>query len=287
MKKWMAFLLALLMTAVSAAALPNPWRDVTQQELTDAMGIRFELPESAENAVYRMLEAQSLAECRFAWRGVQLCMRISTGGGTEDISGLHCAWDWQEDCLVRERPAQAKRAADGEKFTYLCLWEDIAPGLRYSLSAETDAEFDILAAAQLLFVPVQGDADPERIDISALRLTDVLEKCIGYEGTAGASLKEAAAAYSLLEFAVSQRAADAANLLTEAKIALDVFGGEAQEELRRNLMGIAELIEAADGDFASLRGLFDSAGIADEMQALLAEESAQRHRDALWAAIID
>lgn len=168
MKKMIAAVLAAMLAlgglacAETLVGIPNPWVDTTADGLTEALGLRFGVPEGAENVVYRMLESDSLAEMTFTWEGMDYCARIKPAAEFEDISGLYYEWEnVQEDFTVGSCAAWEARARDGETTVDLCLWYDAAPGLMYSIctSADNDLDgFDLLAAAEQVYLPVQGDA---------------------------------------------------------------------------------------------------------------------------------
>ena len=170
MKKTIILILAAaLVLALCAAAggettegMPNPWREVTAEELEQSLGVAFGIPEGAENISYAMIEGEGLAEMRFTWYEMDYTARIKPAAAFEDISGLYYdTWDYEDDCTVGYCEGRVMRAHDDEGMVDLCLWYDVAPGLMYSVSAggrDLDG-FDILAAADALFVPMQGDAD--------------------------------------------------------------------------------------------------------------------------------
>ena len=146
----------------ASVGMANPWREVTAEELLQTLGFGFGIPEGAENVSYAIIEDEGLAEMRFTWYDMDYTARMKAAVEFEDISGLYYdSWDYEDDCTVGYCEGKVMRAHDDEGMVDLCLWYDVVPGIMYSVSAAgADLDgFDILAAAEALFVPVQGDAE--------------------------------------------------------------------------------------------------------------------------------
>lgn len=166
MKKWIASLLAalLLLTCIPCMAenaeLANPWVDTDEEGFTSLTGLEIGMPEDAENVIWRVLEEEGLGEVQFTWQDVEYTARICSAAEFTDISGLNYdEWAVEDACTVGYCEGVAKRTFDGDMTVDLCQWFDVAPGVMYSVSViapDLDG-FDILAAAELLFVPMQGD----------------------------------------------------------------------------------------------------------------------------------
>ena len=79
-----------------SAYLSNPWEDMTAEELQEASGLAFGVPEGAENILYRYLRSENLAEMQFNVGPDAYCARIQPAAlGEEellDISGM--SFDW-------------------------------------------------------------------------------------------------------------------------------------------------------------------------------------------------
>ena len=168
MSKIFAIILAALMALSGVAfaeetliGMPNPWISVSAEELTDTLGLAFSVPEGAENIAYRILEAEQMAEMTFSLDGMDYTARIKPAAEFEDISGMYFDWETpNEDSTVAGIPAWEARANDGDTTLDLCMWFDAAPGLMYSLSTGADDldGFDIIAIAEQVYLPMQGDA---------------------------------------------------------------------------------------------------------------------------------
>ncbi|MBR0463051.1 MAG: hypothetical protein IJJ23_01520 [Clostridia bacterium] len=152
--------------AFDGAELANPWEEMTAEELTQASGLSFGVPEGAENVVYSYLREENLAQMAFTMGRVELCARVQPAvpgedGAWPDISGLYYDWDFVDEDTVGSCDASVSIVQTGEEsWVELCQWYDAAPGLMYSLSARFDHDpdgFDLGAVANMVYVPVQGD----------------------------------------------------------------------------------------------------------------------------------
>ena len=145
--------------------MANPWLDLTAEELQRASGLSFNVPEGAENVVYRWLEDENLAEMQFTLGGDEYCARVKPSalenGEMENISGMYFAWENAEDITVGGCPGTIGQAQTGsEDWVELCQWYDAAPGLVYALSVyTTDPDgLDLTAVAEMVYAPMQADA---------------------------------------------------------------------------------------------------------------------------------
>lgn len=142
----------------------------------------------------------------------------------------------------------------------------------------------------LLALSPQGSEWTERAadspDAEAIR--NVLTDCTGYAGTAGSSLKNAIAACRLAAFAADHELADMEEMqLSEAAAeALTGLTEDQKEELSFNIQSMHSVLTKAFSDYESISGLLDDAGIAEEMTALLAEERAFEHYEALYKELL-
>lgn len=163
MKKAISVLLALLVLAGGAALAEagpaNPWTPTTAQGLMDALGLQLGLPDGATNVAWQMMEAEQMGQVTFAWQGVDCTARVVPKDIFEDISGLYYEWDSQTDCAVGRCSGVCRRAHADGKAVELCLWYDDLTGMMYSVSAiDADPDgFDILAAARILYIPMQTE----------------------------------------------------------------------------------------------------------------------------------
>ena len=162
MKRMLVFALALMLVLGMATAemgLANPWTPTTAQGLMDTLGLQLGLPDGATNVRWQMMESQQMGEVQFTWQGVDYTARVQPTDEFEDISGMYYKWDTEMDCTVGRCKGVCRRAHEGENTIDVCLWHDDLTGLMYSVSVvDTDLDgFDILAAAEILYIPMQTE----------------------------------------------------------------------------------------------------------------------------------
>ena len=166
MKKFVAVLLIALLSlgavalAEESAAVANPWTECDAQTMLDTLGFAINLPEDAENATYRMNTELSLAEVDFTWQDMAYTARMQPTDAFEDISGLYYVWAYEEAIEIGGCEGSILRGYDEGLTIDLCLFYDVVPGLMYSVSASGEDldGFDITAAAQAIYAPVQTEA---------------------------------------------------------------------------------------------------------------------------------
>lgn len=145
--------------------MTNPWVELSREELEQAAGVSFGVPEEAENVIYRYLADEGLAEMQFNMFGDEFCARIKPAaleaGELENISDIYYEWEQEMDVEVEGLYGTLGLAQTGsEDYVELCQWYDLAPGLMYSLSVNTtDPDgLDLVAVAEAVYEPMQGDA---------------------------------------------------------------------------------------------------------------------------------
>lgn len=287
MKKLLAAVLCAAMIACPALAEEpeGGFRNSSAEEITETLGVRFGYTDGISAVLYQTVG--TLAQMKFDMNGVSYTARIQPTDGFEDISEFSfSSWAISDDCMIGWCDAKAMMAQqDGEIFA-LCLWYDAAPGLMYSVSARAEdlKGLDIQKAAEAVFAPMQGDAD----GLTSEDILSVLTDCTGYAGTAGSSLKNAIAACRLAAFAAEHALADMDEmLLTEAVAgALMSLTEEQREELNFNLQSMHGVLTEAFADYDGISGLFDDAGVADEMALLVAAERSFEHYEALHEQLL-
>ena len=120
---------------------------------------------------------------------------------------------------------------------------------------------------------------PDQIRESIL---DEVVSC--HPGTAGSSLRQAAAAANVLRFATEQKLSK-----NECRAAFEKAWNEADEEtkgyFRENFDGLSSLITTAFSDYDSVSGVFEDAGAAETMKTALSTADAEKDWDTLHSAI--
>lgn len=147
------------------ASLPNPWQEMTAEQLQEASGLTFRVPEGAADVVYRWLPGERLAEMQFTLDGGEFCARLQPAelkdGELSNISGMYLFWENVEKIQVHHCRGTIGQARCGsEDWAELVLWYDQAPGVMGSLSVHTTEPdgLDLVAVAETVYLPPQGDA---------------------------------------------------------------------------------------------------------------------------------
>ena len=163
MKRAICMMLALLVmtggVALAETGMANPWTQTTAQGLMDALGLQLGLPDGATNVTWQMLEDAQMGQVQFTWQGEDYTARVAPTDEFEDISGMNCEWEAGEECDVGRCKGVVRRAHDEANTIDVCLWYDDLTGLMYSVSVvgpDLDG-FDITAAAQILYIPMQTE----------------------------------------------------------------------------------------------------------------------------------
>ena len=143
--------------------IPNPWTDMTEEELRAASGLSFTLPADAESTAYRFLDAEKLAEVDFTWSGDEFCLRAmpfvpEDGAALPDISGMYFAWENVEETPVSNYTGTIGQAQTGsDSWVERVIWYDEASGTIRTLSvtsADPDG-LDLGALAEQICYPAQ------------------------------------------------------------------------------------------------------------------------------------
>lgn len=169
MKK-LSLILSICLLSLAFAALPNvgaqmigmenPWVETDENGFIRELGLSMDVPEGAEDVIYRMLPETGLGEIQFTLYGMHFNARIKATAFFEDISGMFHHWEQVDLVEIKNRQGVVLQAKDGEDTVELCTWVDIVPGISYAVSvkaADLDG-FDITAVADAVFKPMQGDA---------------------------------------------------------------------------------------------------------------------------------
>ena len=123
--------------------LPNPWVDLTAEQLKEASGLSFRLPEGAKDIVYRYLPAEQLAEGQYTWEDGEFCVRtqpavLAADEALPELSGMYFAWEDEEAVTIRGcRGVIGQAKCGSEDWVQRCLWYDDSAGRLCSLSVST------------------------------------------------------------------------------------------------------------------------------------------------------
>ena len=141
-------------------ALPNPIVESSYQEIQEKLGISFGIPRDATEITYSII-AGELAQADFTWQETRCTARIkaSTTTELEDISGFYYKWDNELELPVGYNSATARWSVIDGQTVGICIWQDIAPGLTYSVSMQSNATLDnLFILANAVYIQLQGDS---------------------------------------------------------------------------------------------------------------------------------
>ena len=143
--------------------MANPWQTVTMEELVDATGFVFGLPEGAEVTGCYVMNKNELAEVRFYLNDRLFIARIREADAFTDISGLFYSWNPGPGFTLGACVGTMWEADDDPDVIQLCLWYDTAPGLMYSLSMQGShmEESELIAVAEKVYIPTQTEEESE------------------------------------------------------------------------------------------------------------------------------
>ena len=137
----------------------------------------------------------------------------------------------------------------------------------------------LLAALCVGLTACAGTPSESRIEETpeAETLQTLFTGVTGYRGSSGSALRNAQGACNLLAFAES---ADYANIsLTNREESVSgaylSMSDEQREEFSANFADILDFMKSAFSDYASVRGVFDDAGVADTMDSLMDADNAR------------
>lgn len=143
----------------STVGMSNPWEDTDAEGFVEKTGLDLNVPEEAENVIFRVLTETKLGEMRFTLDGVTYNARIQYTDEWEDLSGIYVSWDSTEDCEVSYCSGKLMTGKSDGETVKLVEWFDIVPGVMYSLSCSgKDVDgVDVVAVAEQVFRPMQGN----------------------------------------------------------------------------------------------------------------------------------
>ena len=144
-------------TGYQAVGMPNPWQEMTAEELEAACGQAFGLPDDAENPVYRYLPDMGLAEMQFTFSGDEFNARTQAAEEPMNISGMYYEWENEEAVQIGNCAGVFGEYKTGStEWVQLIQWYDAEKERQYCVSVySTDPDgLDLAAVAEQVF-PVQ------------------------------------------------------------------------------------------------------------------------------------
>lgn len=133
-------------TANKTIGLPNPVQESTAEEITERLNVKFAVPDGAKNIRYSII-AGNLAQMDFIWNEAECTARIKRDAESEDISGFYYNWPNETPCTVGENAGIAKwKITEVGEVVGICLWQNKASNLTYSVSMKKNADSEKLVA---------------------------------------------------------------------------------------------------------------------------------------------
>ena len=145
-------------TAVNAAAnktvgLPNPVQESTAEDIAKELNVKFAFPDGAKNIRYSIVSG-NLAQMDFILNEAECTARIQRDAETEDISGFYYNWSNETPCTVGENAGIAKwQITEVGEVVGICLWQNKASNLTYSVSMKKNADSEkLIALANAVYI---------------------------------------------------------------------------------------------------------------------------------------
>lgn len=133
-------------TANKTIGLPNPVQESTAEDIAKELNVKFAFPDGAKNIRYSII-AGNLAQMDFIWNEAECTARIKRDAELEDISGFYYNWSNETPCTVGENAGIAKwQITEVGEVVGICLWQNKASNLTYSVSMKKNADSEKLIA---------------------------------------------------------------------------------------------------------------------------------------------
>ena len=140
-------------TANKTIGLPNPVQESTAEDITKELNVKFAVPDGAKNIRYSII-AGNLAQMDFIWNEAECTARIKRDAESEDISGFYYNWSNETPCTVGENAGIAKwQITEVGEVVGICLWQNKASNLTYSVSMKKNADSEkLIALANAVYI---------------------------------------------------------------------------------------------------------------------------------------
>jgi hypothetical protein len=139
------------------AQMPNPVQESSAEEIMEELGFSLMTPYGAEDIVYSIIDMGDegkIAQVDFTLDDIGYNYRASAAAEWTDISGMYYDWTEEVDTDVSYCSGKTLIADDGDTIVGVILWYDAVPGIQYSLSMDSDADYTVLwFMAEQLFQP--------------------------------------------------------------------------------------------------------------------------------------
>ena len=126
--------------------LPNPIHESSAEEIAEQLSLKFAVPDGANDVHYSII-AGNLAQMDFIWNEADCTARIKRDAESKDISGFYYNWSNETPCNVGENTATVKwQITEIGEVVGICIWQNMASNLTYSVSMKKNADSEKLAA---------------------------------------------------------------------------------------------------------------------------------------------
>ena len=297
-------------TEGAVADQTNPWEEFDSYDAAaESAGMNLAVPvfgNGFELSVYRTVPGD-VFELQYhdaSGRTVIVRKGISSGNGEDldSFAGDYNVYDEIEDKEYADIVVLVKEnEAEDEDICFAGTWyirRNAGPDNIYSVSCTEgipEKEFE-----RMILRVIAGELTAEDRDTAVTRLAqvylddleDALEDCRGFRGAAGSSLKAAAAASDLLDFAVTYglKAQEAPDVQEAAGMVIAMLSEAERTDLAETFKEmVAPAIDQAFVNYESIRPAFTDSGEDEDMLELLAaggaEDSWKVLKEALTAVL--
>ena len=146
--------------------IANPINESSAAEIQSLMNVQFGVPDGAEKLRYSII-AGKLAQFDFEWEDTECTARIQAdlvgeGDAIADISGFYYNWSNEASAMIRNNPAQIKwTITDAGEILGICLWQNKAAKLTYSVSMKKNADSEkLVKLANAVYLDVSERTAP-------------------------------------------------------------------------------------------------------------------------------
>ena len=133
-------------TANKTIGLPNPVQESTAEDIAKELNVKFAVPDGAKNIRYSIVSG-NLAQMDFILNEAECTARIKRDAESEDISGFYYNWSNETPCTVGANAGIVKwQITEVGEVVGICLWQNKASNLTYSVSMKKNADSEKLIA---------------------------------------------------------------------------------------------------------------------------------------------
>ena len=139
--------------AKQTVGLPKRIHEASAEEIAEQLIVKFAVPDGAKDVRYSII-AGNLAQMDFIWNEAECTARIEQNSETEDIFGFYYNWSNETPCTVGENAGIAKwQITEVGEVVGICLWQNKASNLTYSVSMKKNADSEkLIALANAVYV---------------------------------------------------------------------------------------------------------------------------------------